>query len=118
MWAVLAVLAGLVASAVRDWKLNKEAAAAPAPANSSGPRIQFATPVYNFGKVNGDDLVNCVFVFTNTGNVLLELSEVTPSCGCLKLGEWTRKVEPGKTGSLRCVTTAIITPDILPSRSG
>ena len=44
--------------------------------------------------------MNCQFVFTNTGNALLEVSEVSPACGCMKAGEWSRKVEPGKTGSI------------------
>ena len=102
MWTTLALLAGLVAYAVHEWNRKTGAAASPTPppSNPSGPRIQFATPVYDFGKVNGDDLVNCVFVFTNTGHALLEVSEVTPSCGCLKLGEWSRQVAPGRIGSI------------------
>src|SRR5437867_4308816 len=76
------------------------AAQAKTPLISTGPRIQFANPIYDFGKVTGDELVNCMFVFTNAGNALLELSEVAPACGCMKMGEWSRKVQPGKTGSI------------------
>jgi len=75
-------------------------AASPARSISAGPRIEFARTVYDFGKVNGDELVNCEFVFTNTGNALLELSEVTPACGCMKIGQWSRKAEPGQTGTI------------------
>jgi hypothetical protein len=37
-------------------------------------------------------------VFTNTGDATLEITGVTPGCGCTTVGEWTRKVEPGNTG--------------------
>ena len=73
---------------------------APPPASSSGPRIQFPSLVYDFGKVVGDALANCTFVFTNTGTALLEISEVTPACGCMKLAGFSRQVEPGRTGTI------------------
>ena len=74
---------------------------AEAPATNAGsPKIQFENPVYNFGKINGGDVVQYSYIFTNVGNVPLELSAVNPSCSCLKLGDWPRKVEPGKTGAI------------------
>jgi hypothetical protein len=78
------------------------AAAAPTPAstNSSGPKIQFAESVYDFGKVSAGDPVKHEFVFTNTGNELLILTNVQPSCGCTTAGEWSHQVEPGKTGTI------------------
>jgi len=65
-----------------------------------GPKIQFETPVYDFGKVKSGELVKHTFIFTNIGNELLVLTNVQPSCGCTTAGEWTRQVEPGKTGSI------------------
>jgi hypothetical protein len=76
-------------------------AAAPPAVKFSGPRIQFPSLVYNFGTVTGDTLVNCVFTFTNVGNALLELPSVAPGCGCMKMSEWSRKVEPGQTGTIK-----------------
>ena len=75
-------------------------AATKPPAPVEGPRIRFATRDYDFGKAIGDDQVDCVFVFTNTGIATLEVKDVSPGCGCMKAGEWTRKVEPGKTGTI------------------
>jgi hypothetical protein len=46
------------------------------------------------------DPVKYTYYFTNTGNTLLELTDVHPSCGCTTAGEWTKKVEPGGTGSI------------------
>jgi hypothetical protein len=96
---------------------NAVAAAAPIPATSvpplltataavasavgpSGPKIQFATPTYDFGKVKGGDAVKYVYIFTNVGGTTLQVSNVQASCGCTTAGEWTRQVEPGKTGSI------------------
>jgi hypothetical protein len=81
---------------------------APAPApvavapatNVAGPKIQFQTPVYDFGKAKVGDPIKHTFIFTNIGNQTLELSNVRPGCGCTAAGEWTRKVEPGQTGSI------------------
>jgi hypothetical protein len=41
-------------------------------------------------------LVKYTYVFTNAGDQLLELS-VASACGCIT-ADWSRKVEPGKTG--------------------
>ena len=63
---------------------NAAAAAAPSPATSvppllsatasvaaaagvSGPKMQFATPIYDFGKVKSGELVKYTYVFTNAG---------------------------------------------------
>src|SRR5262249_19508607 len=36
--------------------------------------------------------------YTNTGIATLELSEVAPGCGCMKVQDWTRQLEPGQSG--------------------
>jgi hypothetical protein len=64
------------------------------------PKIQFATPIYDFGKVKVNEPVKCDFVFTNTGQALLDVTGVHPGCGCTTAGSWTRQVEPGKTGTI------------------
>jgi hypothetical protein len=69
-------------------------------AAGSGPKIQFATPIYDFGTVKGGEVVKYTYVFTNIGGAMLQVSNVQVSCGCTTAGEWTRQVEPGKTGSI------------------
>jgi hypothetical protein len=71
-----------------------------APPPKAGPRIQFATPVYDFGRAKSGELVKYTFVFTNGGDELLELHSVQPSCGCTTAGDWTRKVDAGDTGKI------------------
>ncbi len=68
--------------------------------NVLGPRIQFATNVYEFGKVKSGEPVKYTYVFTNTGDRLLIINSVQPQCGCTTAGEWTKQAEPGKTGSI------------------
>ena len=51
-----------------------------------------------FGKAKAGDPIKYSYVFTNTGDAVLEVSHVQPSCGCTTAGDWTRKVEPGQTG--------------------
>ena len=65
-----------------------------------GPRIVFATPVYDFGQVKGGEVVKYAYVFSNAGNAMLQVSNVQVACGCTTAGEWTKQVEPGKTGSI------------------
>jgi len=64
----------------------------------AGPKIQFATPVHDFGQIKGGEVVKYTYVFTNAGHELLEVTGVQASCGCTTAGEWSRQVEPGKTG--------------------
>jgi hypothetical protein len=65
---------------------------------SAGPGIQFETPVFDFGRIIGGQVVSNTFVFTNIGGQLLEIKDVRSSCGCLPAGKWTRQIEPGKSG--------------------
>lgn len=67
---------------------------------AGGPKIQFATPVYDFGKVKSGELVKYSYAYTNGGDQALEVTHVQPSCGCTTAGEWTKKVEPGQTGNI------------------
>ena len=71
-----------------------------APTNAVGPKIQFATPLYDFGRVRAGEPVKYTYVFTNTGDGLLILSAVQPQCGCTTAGDWTKQVEPGATGAI------------------
>src|SRR5437899_7982291 len=50
-------------------------AAAPAPTAPAavGPKIQFATPIYEFGKIRSGEPVKHIFYFTNVGDATLEL---------------------------------------------
>src|ERR1051326_5743165 len=73
---------------------------APSPPRSPSPRIEFAERVYDFGKVEAGNLVKHDFIFTNTGDALLEIRDVRASCGCTTVGAWDKLVKPGATGAI------------------
>lgn len=68
--------------------------------NAGAPKIQFATPLHEFGRVKSGEPVKYTYVFTNTGNAQLVINSVQPQCGCTTAGEWTKQVEPGQTGTI------------------
>jgi len=95
----------MVAGAMPVWAEKPPSAPPPAPAPAlevagKGAKIQFATPVYDFGKVQAGEMVKYSFIFTNIGEEQLEVSNVQPSCGCTTAGDWTRSVPPGGTGKV------------------
>jgi hypothetical protein len=65
-----------------------------------GPKIQFADPIYDFGKVKAGDPVKYTYYFTNVGDQTLELKGVQPSCGCTTAGDWSKTVDPGQIGKV------------------
>ena len=71
---------------------------ATAATNAAAPQISLQAEAYNFGKLTSGDLAKHDFIFTNTGQSVLIVSNVTPACHCTTAGAWTREVQPGKTG--------------------
>ena len=51
-----------------------------------GPKIEFAEPKFDFGKVPAGEIIKHAFAFTNTGDQTLEIKDVRPSCGCTTAG--------------------------------
>jgi hypothetical protein len=70
------------------------------PGTTDGPRIKFDQETFDAGKVPPGQALNHTFIFTNVGNQTLEVTKVTPGCGCTVPGTWTKTVEPGKTGTI------------------
>jgi len=52
----------------------------------AGPRVRFATPIYDFGRSKAGDPIKYSFIFTNQGEQTLEITHVQPSCGCTTAG--------------------------------
>ena len=70
------------------------------PDQPPGPVISFESTTFDFGKINSGESVTHSFVFTNTGNRVLEITRVQPGCGCTTAGTWDKRVEPGAKGSI------------------
>lgn len=67
-------------------------------------KINFDSTIFYFGEINEvDGNVNHTFIFTNTGNIPLNIYDVRSSCGCVS-PKWTKEpVLPGETGSIEVV---------------
>jgi hypothetical protein len=76
-----------------------EPAAAPAAAGTHGSKIQFEATTHDLGRAMQGERIKYAYVFTNTGDEVLEISGVH-ACGCITIGDYTKKVEPDKTGSI------------------
>lgn len=94
--------AALGVTAAEDAPATPAAAAKPGNdgASAAGPRIEFATPIHDFGKITAGQIVTNMFVFSNTGSAALEIKDVRPGCGCTTAGGWDKTVAPGKTGNI------------------
>lgn len=64
-------------------------------------KIEFEKTTHNFGNISENGgMVSYDFIFKNTGNSPLILTEVRPSCGCTT-PHWSRKpILPNETGSI------------------
>jgi hypothetical protein len=60
--------------------------------------IQFDSLTYDFGRAASGEKVRHIFTVTNTGNRMLEITNVRPGCHCTTAGDWTHRIEPGQTG--------------------
>lgn len=84
--------------------VNKPGTGIPEPTvkNKPGevPAIKFDTPNYDFGKIKAGPPIEHDYWFTNTGNGILEILAVRPSCGCTTAGDFDKVVKPGQTGKI------------------
>lgn len=63
--------------------------------------ISFDKKVYDFGTVNEGDMVETVFVLTNTGKTDLVITNAQGSCGCT-VPVWPKApIKPGQTGDIK-----------------
>jgi len=68
---------------------------------TNGSEITFKKLVHDYGNVSQGADGNCEFLFTNTGNEPLILSNVQTSCGCT-VPSWPKEpIMPGKKGTIK-----------------
>ena len=90
--------AGLMASGASYRAVAFTSAVASSAVSAVGPRIEFDSTVLDFGEVTAGKIVEHNFVFTNTGDQVLEIQDVRPTCGCTMAGAWDRLIKPGHVG--------------------
>src|SRR2546426_11032047 len=96
----LTVAVFMLAQMAGSSALFGQGAPAPATTKPKGPHIDFAETSFDFQKVFPTDKPVHEFIFTNSGDAMLEISDVKPGCGCTTAGTWDHQVEPGKTGKI------------------
>jgi len=74
---------------------------AEAPSVTKGPRIEFEKLTHDFGEVGPGTKHLSEFRFTNTGDEVLKIHEVSKVCGCTPFVLEKAEYAPGETGILR-----------------
>lgn len=75
-------------------------AAAERDANASKfPKLEFDKAEHDFGDIIKGTAVETVFIYKNTGNAPLVITDIKSSCGCTVPEDWSRDpLAPGKEG--------------------
>jgi len=66
--------------------------------SAEGPQFNWEFSAYDFGKIPQGKPVTIIYHFTNTGNAVLIISNVNPSCGCTGANFTKEPIAPGKKG--------------------
>ena len=68
----------------------------------NGPKIEFSAKdnTIDYGKVTKTENGTRDFIFTNTGNAPLIITNVLSTCGCTVPTKPTEPIMPGKTGKI------------------
>jgi len=70
-----------------------------ADSNKAGSRIKFEEMIHDFGQIDARTKHTCEFKFTNTGNSLLKITKIEPSCSACTVASLSRKeYSPGESG--------------------
>jgi len=68
---------------------------------TQGAEISFDKSTHDYGQIEKSANGECIFVFTNTGNQPLKISNAKGSCGCT-VPQWPREeIAPGATGEIK-----------------
>jgi hypothetical protein len=71
-------------------------------ASAKGPEITFdKAPICNLGNIKPGSINMCEFKFTNTGDSLLKITEITKTCGCTPYKLEKMDYQPGESGTLK-----------------
>jgi hypothetical protein len=81
------------------------------PASVKGPEITFEKVVCDLGNIEPGSKNVCEFKFTNTGDSLLKITEVSKTCGCTPYTLAKMEYEPGESGTLKVEYRAGRQPD-------
>lgn len=86
--------------------INAQTPQVAAPAEKGGPKISFTEPKYNYGDIPQNVPASHDFIFTNTGNAPLIITDAKPGCGCTVPTYPKEPIMPGQTGKITAVYNA------------
>ncbi|QBQ40677.1 DUF1573 domain-containing protein [Sphingobacterium psychroaquaticum] len=70
-------------------------------AKASTGKVEFESPVFDFGTVKEGEIVEHIYAFENTGEAPVILSQVSASCGCTTPSYTQTPILPGKKGEIK-----------------
>ena len=73
---------------------------------SNAAKMTFEEKVYNFGNIKQGEIVSHSFVFKNTGNADLVITNTKTTCGCTVPEKPTEPIKPGKSAKMKVVFSA------------
>lgn len=104
---MIAAVAAMVFTSCKDKAADKvqaenvEAAASRDAVPSEFPEMTFEETSFDFGTIKQGDVVKHTFVFTNTGEAPLVITDTNSSCGCT-VPTWPKgeSIAPGEKGEM------------------
>ena len=67
------------------------------------PKLVFEKEVFNFGEIIEGEKATCIFNFKNTGNSVVKILDVRPTCGCTVTEINKMILHPGDKGTITAV---------------
>ncbi len=68
--------------------------------DEKAPKVEFERMEHDFGKIDKGAKVDTVFKFKNTGTDILEIKDVSTSCGCTSAKPEKISYQPGEEGNI------------------
>ena len=84
-----------------NWFKQQTWAVMPPRASVPVPKIVFEKVIHDFGNVGPGTNQLCEFKFTNTGDDVLRIGEISKSCGCTPFSLDRTEYAPGESGTLK-----------------
>ena len=67
---------------------------------AAAPKLVVKQPVHDFGAIEQGKPLEAKLEFSNGGDAILHILELSPSCGCTTTGDWPHELAPGASASI------------------
>jgi len=68
--------------------------------NSDTAQISFDSKEYDFGEIEQHQELPFKFIFKNTGNGMLIISDIKASCNCTIIADFDKEIKPGESSHI------------------